>query len=69
MREALAAVHDQRDVAILRVVASVLGDLARPARVDDAVLDDAHQVGRARITLRDAEEAGPEPHRTAAPMR
>jgi hypothetical protein len=36
-----------RHVAVLEIRAAVLGDLAFPAGVDDAVLDDADNVGMA----------------------
>ena len=54
---ALAA-DDERHVAVLRVVAAVLGDLPLLARVDGAVLRDADHVGHARVAERDADERG-----------
>ena len=54
---------EDRHVAILRVVAAVLGDLGLAAGVDDAVLDDAGDVGVPGIADRDAVEEPPMPRR------
>ena len=50
-------VHEDRHVAVVRVVAAVLGNLAA-AGVDDADLDAAEHVWVARIGVRDADEIG-----------
>ncbi|WP_207634471.1 hypothetical protein, partial [Candidatus Frankia alpina] len=55
---AAAPDDDERDVAVLRVGAAVLGNLALAASVDHAVRDDADDVGMADVTRRDAEVAG-----------
>src|SRR5262249_43824716 len=53
-----AAADDEWYRAVLGVVASVLGDLALLAGVDDAVLGDADHVGDAGVAARNADEAG-----------
>jgi hypothetical protein len=48
--------HQDGHVAVLPVVAAVLGDLGRAAGVDNAVLGDADDVGNPRVADRDPDE-------------
>ena len=57
-RSALARDDQDRHVAVLQVIAAVLGDLRLAAGVDDAVLGYADDVRMAGVADRDTERQG-----------